>query len=308
MLPTGIPCLFLPCENDATPDGTLHASILEVQAVSPDASRSWFLEEDRLLIHPADGKLLAMTPIDPVFLLIPILLALESADGESGARFRPIDDLFEDAVTKMVSIEGAEDGNARTGPLNADDIMRLGRLKCTPAALQRLCDCKEAAVELIVYRFSRSKLLDVLRRKTSRLAAAATFDSLPSLKRGLAKDGLGVGTDADENLRQDGRTKTACDVISQYLPAELKAMLLASYDFDALNTHLARLHREDRLAAVTPASIPKPGIADDGEGTGNRNGKKRKAAAQASRGVEKLKKASTTGMPKLSNFFKKSAK
>ena len=43
---------------------------------------------------------------------------------------------------------------------------------------------------------------------------------------------------------------------------------------------------------------------NDGKKTNGQDGKKRKAAVQASKGVEKLKKANTKGMAKLSSFFK----
>jgi hypothetical protein len=64
------------------------SQLLEVQHIAPDANRSWFLEDHvvsgRLRILPIcfhsstsilDGKMVLLTPIDPVFVLIPILRA-----------------------------------------------------------------------------------------------------------------------------------------------------------------------------------------------------------------------------------------
>jgi len=188
--------------------------------------------------------------------------------------------------------------------------MRLGQLSCTPIALQQLCDFKEVAAGLVVYRFSRSKLLGVLQRKVARLANASTFDSFPTLRRGLAKVDLGDDTGADEKLREAGRTQSACGIISQYLPPDIKGTLLESYDFASLNTHLDKIREEEQQTVVSPIptnSKAKPARDDDGDSS--RNGKKRKTAAQASRGVEKLKKVNTEGMQKLSKFFvKKTAK
>jgi len=54
--------------------------ILEVQAVDPPASRSWFMDDDTVL---EDGRLLLMTPVDPAFLLIPILRVVSSVSTKS---------------------------------------------------------------------------------------------------------------------------------------------------------------------------------------------------------------------------------
>lgn len=79
---TGCPALFLPYISR---EGQ-QQRVLEVQAVSPTNGRSWFLQEqviegmfsfalllDVFHIRRSDGKLLLFTPIDPAFLLIPIL-------------------------------------------------------------------------------------------------------------------------------------------------------------------------------------------------------------------------------------------
>lgn len=89
---TGLPALYL--VDDA------QADIFEVQKIAPEAERSWFLGDevvqgawassrlepilsvgnasDRLPCSSsaADGRLLLFTPIDPVFLLLPIVLAV----------------------------------------------------------------------------------------------------------------------------------------------------------------------------------------------------------------------------------------
>lgn len=67
----GNAALFLPYEVNASGDGReTEVQILEVQAISPSAERSWFMEDDTIL---EDGRLLLMTPIDPAFLLLPLL-------------------------------------------------------------------------------------------------------------------------------------------------------------------------------------------------------------------------------------------
>lgn len=84
---SGVPSLFLPY---AKPDG--RTSIMEVQTVAPPNERSWFLSEGQVVQSAClrqsspssahsflpDGELLIMTPVDPAFLLIPILHVLSS--------------------------------------------------------------------------------------------------------------------------------------------------------------------------------------------------------------------------------------
>jgi len=97
-----------------------------------------------------------------------------------------------------------------------------------------------------------------------------------------------------------GRTKAACNLISQYLPDEVHSLLLAQYDLSQYEDFIFKL-REEEAAQFAQNALKKPKI-NGMEPT------KRKAAMQISRGVDKLKKVNTTGMAKLSNFFTKAAK
>ncbi|KAG8788370.1 hypothetical protein FRC15_004650 [Serendipita sp. 397] len=77
---TDLPALFLPFSSESSVDR--EEQILEVQAVNPPASRSWFTDDNTVL---EDGRLLLLTPIDPMFLLLPIL-RLANPSIESGLR------------------------------------------------------------------------------------------------------------------------------------------------------------------------------------------------------------------------------
>jgi ribonuclease H2 subunit B len=67
-----------------------------------------------------------------------------------------------------------------------------------------------------------------------------------------------------------------------------------------LEDHETRLREEE--AAFLAAKAPKKSKANGTEPS------KRKAATQISRGADKLKRANTTGMSKLSSFFQKPGK
>lgn len=124
-----------------------------------------------------------------------------------------------------------------------------------------------------------------------------------------------------------GRTKAACELLSQYLPDVLYAELLKQYEyvlswfvapyglaflcnsFAELDTHLLAIHAEQTaIEEFNAQAVPKP---KKGKAPSQKKGdpaeKKRKAPARASNGVEKLKKANVKGMAKISSFFQKPA-
>ncbi|PBK74567.1 hypothetical protein ARMSODRAFT_1001380 [Armillaria solidipes] len=276
---TGLPCLFLPCnqQSEAT-------QILEVQGVSPTNARSWTLSEEII----SDGKLLILTPIDPAFLLIPILKSTIPSDGTSG-NFRPADDIFEDAISKL--------SRESTDLVSAVDITSFVEMDCTRRALRRVCEMKEVASDITVYRFSPTKVVDYVRKKVDHMSSFPVIEMSRSITRNLAKDGL--LDDGKEKLLAAAKTKIACDLICQYLPPVESASLVASYDFTDLDAFMKRLEEENMATT-----------AKSGKGTQTSketNGDKKRKSAKGSQGVEKLKKANVKGMAKLSTFFTKKA-
>lgn len=276
---TGLPCLFLPCNrlSQAT-------QILEVQGVSPTNARSWTLGEEII----SDGKLLILTPIDPAFLLIPILKSTIPSDGTSG-NFRPADDIFEDAISKL--------SRESNDLVSAVDITSFVEMDCSRKALRRVCEMKEVASDITVYRFSPTKVVDYVRKKVDHMSSFPVIEMSRSITRNLAKDGL--LDDGKEKLLAAAKTKIACDLICQYLPPLESASLVASYDFTDLDAFMKRL--EEESMATT---------AKSGKGTQTSketNGDKKRKSAKGSQGVEKLKKANVKGMAKLSTFFTKKA-
>ena len=70
--------------------------------------------------------------------------------------------------------------------------------------------------------------------------------------------------------------------------------------FTPLDAHIKALKDEEAASALAGAPAKKARAAD-----GEDDGKKRKAKAKGSQGVEKLKKANVSGMAKISSFFQK---
>ncbi|KAJ7072116.1 ribonuclease H2, subunit B [Mycena amicta] len=267
---TELPTLFLAADN-----------ILEAQSVSPTNARSWFIDQEVV----SDGKLLVFTPVDPAFLLIPVLQSVYPEN--SPGMFRPADEIFEDAATNL------EQSSEPSTSIRKEDVLYFASMECCRRALKRVCDVKEISDDIVVYRFSREQVVQYLRTKVERLSTPETTELSRTLVRNLAKDGL--LEDGKEELLKVGRVRAACDLVGQYIPPALRTALTASYDFSALDTHFRSIEEEQESLMVQRPSKKKSAPAP--------TDKKRKQSS--SQGVEKLKKVKTTGMAKMSTFFTK---
>ena len=56
--------------------------------------------------------------------------------------------------------------------------------------MRRICEVKDIAADLVVYRYSEAKFLDYVRRKVERLSRSGVLDKSRTLERELMKDGL----------------------------------------------------------------------------------------------------------------------
>ncbi|KAJ7859693.1 ribonuclease H2, subunit B [Mycena leptocephala] len=284
---TGLASLFLPYQSRGN-DGSKRDAILEVQAVAPTNARSWFIGQEVV----ADGKLLVMTPIDPAFLLIPILQSVYPENGDQGM-FRPADEIFEDAAANLEQSSTSAADKDVSLLVSKEDVFQFVSMECCINALKRVCDVKEITEDITVYRFSPQKVVEYLRVKVERLSTPKTIEVSRTLVRNLAKDGL--MEDGKENLLEVGRVRAACDLVGQYAPPGIRSLLTASYDFTPLDAHFKSIEDENAALAVEKPVKTKPApVTVD---------KKRKPGG--SQGVEKLKKAKTAGMAKLSTFFTK---
>lgn len=128
---TGAPALYLPALKTA--ETAEHGNVqvlLEVQAVNAtgDKQRSWFTGDDKVIGGEkanqyipncksqlnqmretcySDGKMLLLTPFDPVFLLVRILLVVGQSQKVSQTRLQPVHIL---ALTFLASSRTAKHG------------------------------------------------------------------------------------------------------------------------------------------------------------------------------------------------------
>lgn len=315
---TGVASLFFIHDQHAPDDTTNKSSILEVQAISPTNARTWFIGEEVV----ADGKLIVMTPMDPMFLLVYLLRVPQARDGSKG-NFRPVQDIMEEVST---TIADASEKIAQKDPslnVSADDIISFLSLDFVQSSIKRVCDVKAITDEITVYRYSHDVVLENLKSKVGRLSDPRVAEISRTLVRSLAKDGL--MDDGKEELLELGRIKLACELLSQYLPRDILQELIASYDLSKLDAHVKTVRDEElALLAVAPdtrkraksvaAGDKNQKRKKDTKATASADGnaadegdKKKKKDAKSSHGVEKLKKANVAGMSKLSTFFTKKA-
>lgn len=318
---TGLASLFLLHDQHAQDNTTKTSSILEVQAISPTNARTWFIGEEVI----ADGKLMVMTPMDPMFLLMYLLRVPQARDGSVG-NFRPMQDIIEEVSANIADTSEKDAQQDPSLKVSADDIISFLSLDFVQSSIKRVCDVKVITDEITVYRYSHDIVLENLKGKVRSLSNPRVAEMSRTLIRSLAKDGL--MDDGKEELLESGRIKLACELLSQYLPRDILQDLIASYDLSKLDAHVKTVRDEElALLAVAPdtrkrarvtksvaAGDKNPKRKKDAKATesadvdaGGDGDKKKKKDAKSSHGVEKLKKASVAGMSKLSTFFTKKA-
>lgn len=122
-----------------------------------------------------------MTPVDPAFILIPLLEAAKSTV------FRTAEDIFEQIPQ---SLKGPETEPMENSSAQAKSIACLADLKCTQTGLRRVCESKDIGGDTIVYRYSKEKAIQYLKRKVDRLCQAQEVENSRTIIRILARDGL----------------------------------------------------------------------------------------------------------------------
>lgn len=317
------------------------AGICELTRIAAPAAapRSWLVEtragpapetpEPVAAVAVASADLYVATPMDPLFLVLPALVAC--------------------AADKRHLFLAADDHLDQL-PHEASHLAEVLRCAATRALVERrmaaVCDAVEAGNEPML-RLSEDKLWAVLLAKARRMSAAGLPASMheklvkkpleaplvvqrrqppPAAAPPLADapaaaaacdDAIVSAAEATPQVLALQALRVAFDYIcASYVAAPLatrmRARLLdgASVDFAPLDAHLANVAalRSEAFAARATDFSHKRGRDDEADAA--REDKKRKldedkrAKASESRGVRELKKVNTSGMKKLSHFFK----
>ncbi|KXS11402.1 hypothetical protein M427DRAFT_147794 [Gonapodya prolifera JEL478] len=183
--------------------------ISEAQLIADD-HRSYMLEDPEVVQKA--GELCVMTPVDPLFLLLPVLEKKRCKTSDSAGRFLSLDDLL----------------YSEENPLSS----RISDLDGISSKIKSICDVQDHS-GLSLYRLSDDKTLAWLRAKVSLLLLA-----FPNLQFFASFPEFYLSTGDLERL-SESRTKLLIGIVSDYLPDHWSETLTASYPFLSSNAGAA---------------------------------------------------------------------
>ncbi|KAG0267047.1 Ribonuclease H2 subunit B [Actinomortierella ambigua] len=240
--------------------------LLEIQKVDPEGTRSWFIHE----AVQSDGSLFLMTPIDPVFMFIPILEIMRQQTSESQGRFITLDSLFDsDQYTSL---------------------RHLAHLNHVEKHLDLVCEVRDSGMK--TYRLDDDKVMAWLKKKVEHLVAK--FSTSTALVESVS-----YTESLPEECRQEAITLASLRLVCAYLNETWASKLSADYKFPELDKmenrtqaplvtvaefskRTASMELDDDLVTAAPKEIKKPKLTP---------------------GQRKLANASKAGMKPISSFF-----
>ncbi|CAG8465225.1 7756_t:CDS:10 [Paraglomus brasilianum] len=244
-------------------------TLLEIRKLDCESQRSWFIGST----VQSDGSLFCLTPIDPLFVLIPILDTCRRKTSDSNGLFIPLEDIL--------------DGE------QYPSLPKLSVLNNIEKYVGWVCDCQVMNSGKVVFRLNDEKVMAWLKLKISHILS--NFDSFNSLKQLIQH----MNNDSiDDRLQKEIRLKATIEIVMEYLPLLWRERLMAVYNFDALG----RLEVSNTQIADNPAdyyarkTMRKEVLPPKGPPT-----KKQKLST----GQAVLAKANIKGMKKLTTFFAK---
>ncbi|KAI7876064.1 hypothetical protein K492DRAFT_210589 [Lichtheimia hyalospora FSU 10163] len=179
----------LACPRTGKPSLYLHDAergmLYELQKVVGPGRKACWLIDDQL--HK-DGSIQFISPIDPLFIALPIL---HRAREQSEGKFRTIDDIF-----------GCEQD------MQHQKLLQLANFE---VQLAHVCDTRDVTSDLRAYRLNDDKVLVWLTKKMERLLPTTPF---------LVTD------DIKEDQKQDVYRQEAVYLLAKYIPeSQIKALL-----------------------------------------------------------------------------------
>ncbi|NWW85674.1 RNH2B Ribonuclease, partial [Rhynochetos jubatus] len=238
--------------------------LFEVKAFHEEY-RSWFIGQT----VQQDGRLLFVTPMDPLFL---ILYYLIKADKEQG-KFQPIDQVVLDSEYPNCPL----------------------LLKCADVKqhIHHITEEKEIGSQKF-HRYSQEKTLKWLKKKVSQ-----TVEALKSNNISVA-EGVYAATFINSKQITDPKedyVRYAHGLISEYIPEDLSKELLKYLGLPELKSPTPEPPLKKRKLSDVPAE------AEDYTKCNSSNPKTKKANSKMSAAQKALAKVDKTGMKSISAFF-----
>ncbi|KAL2080864.1 hypothetical protein ACEWY4_022717 [Coilia grayii] len=261
---------FVKLRNPATGGASLYlfgscdAALYEVKAFTEDY-HSWFIGQT----VQRDGRLLYITPMDPLYLLLPYL---QGAGAEG--KFQPVEQVVKDE--------------------EFPGCTRL--LSCTRslASLHHVAEEKEVG-SLKFHRFSQEKTLEWLRKKVERTVAALRNSSV--CVGGGVKSSTFIRVKQEEQASDEDYLRYAHGLVSEYINEELSKDLLKHLQLPELSSPKQEPPAKKRKLSDHPVE------AQDDYTKFNSSDFTRKPPKKMTAAQKSLAKVDKTGMKSLSAFF-----
>ncbi|KAF9436227.1 Ribonuclease H2 subunit B [Entomortierella beljakovae] len=237
--------------------------LFEIQVVDSEGLRSWFIKDT----VQSDGSLYITTPIDPVFMFIPILDIVRKKSNDNEGRFLSLDDIFDsDQYTSL---------------------RRLSQLSRIEAHLAQICDIRDS-FSTKAYRLNDDNVLVWLKSKVKSIV-----DNFSSIK--VLVSSIVYTESLPEACRSEAIIQSSLRLVSAYLSDSWAEKLAAEYQFPELE----KLESRTQLPSIADFG-KRLKMDDDDDLKESKEVKKPKMTL----GQKRLAKAST-GMKPLSSFFTK---
>ncbi|KAM9021950.1 ribonuclease H2 subunit B isoform 1-T1 [Guaruba guarouba] len=269
--------LFTKLRNPSTGEATLYLfnsgaqQLFEVKAFHEE-NRSWFIGQT----VQQDGRLLFVTPMDPLFL---ILYYLIKADKEQQGKFQPLDQVV----------------------LDSDYPNCLLLLKCADVKqyIHHITEVKEIGSQKF-HKYSQEKTLKWLKKKVSQTVKALKSNNITVGERVYAATFISSKriTDTEEDY-----VRYAHGLISEYIPEDLSKELLKYLGLPELKSPAVEPPLKKRKLSDAPVE-PE----EDYTKFNSSNLKTKKANSKMSAAQKALAKVDKTGMKSISAFFSSKSK
>ncbi|KAL1915738.1 uncharacterized protein VTP21DRAFT_6497 [Calcarisporiella thermophila] len=196
--------ITLPHPRTGTPARYLFTArdLLEVQKIEEEHPRSWFIDN----MVERDGNLFVFTPVDIMFILLPVLEAGRMKTEDAAGRFLPLDDSLESELYPQLSL--------------LSGIHEVEKKLCS------ICDVQDIGGNFKTFRLNDARTIQWLRDKVEKLASH--FDEFETLKE--LNSSLDI-SNFEEERRKKIYLNTAVHIVSEYLPESWVERLSKTYDF-----------------------------------------------------------------------------
>lgn len=264
--------VFVRLRNPATDAASLYlfssgdAQLYEVKAFQEDY-HSWFIGQT----VQRDGRLLFITPMDPLYLILPYLVKAAN----EGGKFQPLDQVVMDEEFPACS--------------------RL--LHCTHslASVHHLAEEKEVG-SLKFHRYSEEKTLLWLSKKVDRTVAYLEKTNI-SVGEGV-KSKAYIRASNDVNTTKEDYLRFAHGLVSEYLSEDLKKSLLKHLQLPELSSP-----KENEPPSKKRKLSDKPVEASEDFSKFNSSDFARKPPKKMTAAQKTLAKVDKSGMKTMSAFF-----